>query len=89
MCDQDGYTALIYAAREGAAECVAALLAVDGIDVNVASEVRHSVHNHACRVAVHCVNARHLSCRCHAPLHFRLPSVHAALNRLGSRALCV
>ena len=37
--DQGGDTALIYAAGRGSAECVAALLAVDGINVNVANKV--------------------------------------------------
>ena len=36
---QDGYTALMFAARASTA-CVAALLAADGIDVNAATEVR-------------------------------------------------
>ena len=42
MRDQNGDTALILAACHGSAECVAALLAVDGIDVNVQDTVRHS-----------------------------------------------
>ena len=84
MREQEGYTALMLAALKGSAECAAALLAADGIDVNVADEVRHSVQNHTCHALVHCVNARHLSCRCHAPFQFRVPSVHTALSTLGS-----
>ena len=41
--------AIMYAAGTGEARCVAALLAVDGIEVNVANKVRHKRHQpHAC-----------------------------------------
>ena len=43
MRGQNGYTALTYAACMGSVECVAALLAVDAIDVNVQAGVRHSL----------------------------------------------
>ena len=42
MRAQYGYTALIRAASEGSAECVTALLRVDGIDVNVRTKVGDS-----------------------------------------------
>ena len=45
--DQYGSTALMRAADSGSAERVAALLAVDDIDVNVQNEVRHSVRHTA------------------------------------------
>ena len=62
MRDQGGNTALMLAASFGASECLAALVAVDGMDVNVQGKVRHTVYNHTCH-AVHCVHARPASCR--------------------------
>ena len=62
MRDQDGKTALMWAADKTRAQCVTALLAADGIDMNVQTTVRHSVDNHTCH-ALHCVHARPASCR--------------------------
>ena len=59
--------AIMYAAGTGEARCVAALLAVDGIDVNVQDKVRHSVDNHMRHVSAHCVHARAASWCGHAP----------------------
>ena len=67
MCDQDGYTALMRAAGARSAECVAAILAVDGIDVNVQAQVRHGVDNNMCYASAHCVRVRPREVLWHAP----------------------
>ena len=57
MYNQYGYAALTIAAHKGSAECVASLLAVDGIDVNVANTVRRKSQQHT-RALAYCVVAR-------------------------------
>ena len=51
---QNGYTALMWAAYHGSAECVAALLAVGRIDVNVQNEVCPTIVHHTCQASAHC-----------------------------------
>ena len=77
MCDQYGKTALRRAAMSGSAECVAALLAVDGIGVNLQDRVRHSVDTHRGRASAHWGHAGPASCRGHAPSRWYLKHVLA------------
>ena len=65
MHDQYGRTALMWAAEVPSSECLVALLAADGIDVNVQSKVRHSINNHTCQASAHCAHARPASCHGH------------------------
>ena len=87
MCDQDGCTALMHAADKGSAECVAALLAVDGIDVNAVNKVLCVLQFVRC-----CAPGRvyaMYAMTCVAPRYNQDGKTALSLARLKENAACV